>query len=173
MNVSNCLCRRRPRESRHKAAADRRLLAGRPTRRRRQGPDTQSGLSAATHSSRSPQQKIFEHEFVVAARKRRAAGSAGQLPIVRFRSGFDFDDVVERLAVRARERTRRRRSSRRHTRPHTQELRLIVRRLQSKPANSGLQLSLNCHTRLQPRLRRLFTRLLMCQTRPSSANWAT
>jgi hypothetical protein len=97
--------------------------------------------------SRPLQQEIFEHELVVAARKRRAAGSAAQLPIVRFRSGFDFDDVVERLAVRARERIRRRRPSRRHTRPHTQKWRLNFRQAQSMPAKSSSQLSHNCHSR--------------------------
>jgi hypothetical protein len=107
----------------------------------------ESRLSAATRLSRPLQQEIFEHELVVAARKRGAAGSAAQLPIVRFRSGFDFDDVVERLAGRAREGIRRRRPSRRHTRPHTQKGRLNFRRDQSMPAKSGSQLSHNCHSR--------------------------
>ena len=107
----------------------------------------ESRLSAATRLSRPLQQEIFEHELVVAARKRAAAGSAAQLPIVRFRSGFDLNDVVERLAVRAREGIRRRRPSRRHTRPHTQKGRLNFRRDQSMPAKSGSQLSHNCHGR--------------------------
>jgi len=107
----------------------------------------ESQLSAATRLSRPLQQEIFEHELVVTARKRRAAGSAAQLPIVRLRSGFDFDDVVERLAVRARERIRRRRPSRRHTRPHTQKWRLNFRQAQSMPAKSSSQLSHNCHSR--------------------------
>ena len=45
------------------------------------------------------QQKIFEHELALSPRQRAAASVANYLARMRFGTGFDFDDVVEGLAV--------------------------------------------------------------------------
>jgi hypothetical protein len=48
-------------------------------------------------------QKVLQNETVFAARERCATGPASYLPVNGLRSGFDFDDVIKCLAVRARE----------------------------------------------------------------------
>jgi hypothetical protein len=48
-----------------------------------------------------PQQKILHNELAIAAGKRSAASAARYFTISRFRAGFDFDDVVESLTIRA------------------------------------------------------------------------
>jgi hypothetical protein len=48
-----------------------------------------------------PQQKILHDEFRFAARQRSAASAARYFTISRLRAGFDFDDVVESLTIRA------------------------------------------------------------------------
>jgi hypothetical protein len=48
-----------------------------------------------------PQQKILDNEFALAASKWSAAITAGYLAISGFWTGFDFDDVIDRLAIRA------------------------------------------------------------------------
>jgi hypothetical protein len=48
-----------------------------------------------------PQQKILHDEFAFAARQRSTASAARYFTISRLRAGFDFDDVVESLTIRA------------------------------------------------------------------------
>jgi hypothetical protein len=48
-----------------------------------------------------PQQKILHDEFAVAAREWSAASAATHLTIIRLQAGFDFNDVVESLTIRA------------------------------------------------------------------------
>jgi hypothetical protein len=48
-----------------------------------------------------PQQEILHDEFAVAARQWPAASAARYFAISRLRASFDFDDVVESLAIRA------------------------------------------------------------------------
>jgi hypothetical protein len=48
-----------------------------------------------------PQKKILHDEFCFAAREWSAASAARYLTISRLRAGFDFDDVVESLTIRA------------------------------------------------------------------------
>lgn len=50
-----------------------------------------------------PQEEILEHELAFPSGKRAAASTARYPAIIRLRSGFDFDDLIERIAVRARE----------------------------------------------------------------------
>ena len=46
------------------------------------------------------QQEVFKDEFAFATDKRVTANTARHLSKDRLRSGFDFDDVIKRLAVR-------------------------------------------------------------------------
>jgi hypothetical protein len=48
-----------------------------------------------------PQQEILHNEFCFAAREWSTASAAGYFTIIRLRAGFDFDDVVESLTIRA------------------------------------------------------------------------
>jgi hypothetical protein len=48
-----------------------------------------------------PQQEILHNEFRFATREWSAASPARYFAISRLRAGFDFDDVVESLAIRA------------------------------------------------------------------------
>jgi hypothetical protein len=48
-----------------------------------------------------PQQEILHNEFCFAAREWSAASAARYFTISRLRAGFDFDDVVESLTIRA------------------------------------------------------------------------
>ena len=52
-------------------------------------------------ANRLPQQKIFEDEFPFASRKRSTAATAGDPPIDSLWPSFDFDDLIERVAIRA------------------------------------------------------------------------
>jgi hypothetical protein len=54
-------------------------------------------------SRRVSQQEILEHELAFATGKRTTAGTARNLAIDRFRSSFDFDDLIQRIAVWAME----------------------------------------------------------------------
>jgi hypothetical protein len=53
-------------------------------------------------ASRLSQHEIFENKISFATRKSSAAGSTVYLAVNRLRSGFVFDDIIERIAVRAR-----------------------------------------------------------------------
>jgi len=48
-----------------------------------------------------PQQEILHDEFCFTGGERSAASEARYLTISRLRAGFDFDDVVESLTIRA------------------------------------------------------------------------
>jgi hypothetical protein len=48
-----------------------------------------------------PQQEILHNEFCFAAREWSAASAARYFTISRLRAGFDIDDVVESLTIRA------------------------------------------------------------------------
>jgi hypothetical protein len=48
-----------------------------------------------------PQEEILHNEFCFAAGEWSAASAARYLTISRLRAGFDFDDVVESLTIRA------------------------------------------------------------------------
>jgi hypothetical protein len=48
-----------------------------------------------------PQQKILHNEFCFAAGEWPTASAARYFTISRLRAGFDFDDVIESLAIRA------------------------------------------------------------------------
>jgi hypothetical protein len=48
-----------------------------------------------------PQQEILHNEFCFAAGEWSAANAARYLTIIGLRVGFDFDDVVESLTIRA------------------------------------------------------------------------
>jgi hypothetical protein len=48
-----------------------------------------------------PQEEILHNEFCFAAGEWSAASEARYLTISRLRAGFDFDDVVESLTIRA------------------------------------------------------------------------
>jgi hypothetical protein len=48
-----------------------------------------------------PQQEILHNEFCFAAREWSAASAARYFTLSRLRAGFDFDDVVESLTIRA------------------------------------------------------------------------
>ena len=61
------------------------------------------------------QQEILDHKFAFATRKRTTAGAARYLTVDGFRTGFDFDDLIKRIAVR----TVESRPASRHKRPHT------------------------------------------------------
>jgi hypothetical protein len=50
-------------------------------------------------SRRVPQQEILDHKLTFATGKRTTAGAARNLAIDCFRSGFDFDDLIQRIAV--------------------------------------------------------------------------
>jgi hypothetical protein len=52
-------------------------------------------------ANRLPQQKIFEDKFPFASRKRSTAGTAGDPPIDSSWPSFDFDDLIEPVAIRA------------------------------------------------------------------------
>jgi hypothetical protein len=52
-----------------------------------------------------PQQEILDHKLTFTIRERTTAGAARYLAIECFRSGFDFDDLIQRIAVRAMERS--------------------------------------------------------------------
>ena len=54
-------------------------------------------------SRRVPQQEILDHKLTFATGKRTTAGAARNLAIDCFRSGFDFDDLIQRIAVWAME----------------------------------------------------------------------
>ena len=60
-------------------------------------------------------QEILDHILAFATRKRSATGTAGWPPVDGFRTGFDFDDLIKRIAVR----TVESRPACRHKRPHT------------------------------------------------------
>jgi hypothetical protein len=47
------------------------------------------------------QQEILDRKFAFAPRKRATAGAARYLTVDGFRTGFDSDDLIERIAVRA------------------------------------------------------------------------
>jgi len=63
------------------------------------------------------QQKVFEDKVSLTPRKRGAACAARYVLKSSLRSGLDFDDVIERLAVRASERLERRWPAARHDTP--------------------------------------------------------
>jgi hypothetical protein len=65
-----------------------------------------------------PQQKILHDELAFTSRQRSATGTAGWPAIDGFRTGFDFDDLIKRIAVR----TVKSRPASRHKRPHTDVL---------------------------------------------------
>ena len=46
------------------------------------------------------QQEILDDTLAFATRKRSATGTAGWPPVDGFRTGFDFDDLIKRIAVR-------------------------------------------------------------------------
>jgi hypothetical protein len=62
-------------------------------------------------------QKVFEDKVSLTPRKRGAACAARYVLKSSLRSGLDFDDVIERLAVRASERLERRWPAARHDTP--------------------------------------------------------
>jgi hypothetical protein len=51
-------------------------------------------------SRRVPQQEILDHKFAFAPRKWAATGAARCLTVDGFRTGFDFDDLIKRIAFR-------------------------------------------------------------------------
>ena len=65
-----------------------------------------------------PKQKILHDELAFTSRQRSATGTAGWPAIDGFRTGFDFDDLIKRIAVR----TVKSRPASRHRRPHTDVL---------------------------------------------------
>jgi hypothetical protein len=64
-----------------------------------------------------PQEKVFEDKLSFPRGERTTAGATGYLARIRLRTGFDFDDLVECLAVRACEWTERRRPASHDTPP--------------------------------------------------------
>ena len=54
-------------------------------------------------SRRAPRQEILDHKLTFATGKRTTSGAARNLAIDCFRSGFDFDDLIQRIAVWAME----------------------------------------------------------------------
>ena len=66
-------------------------------------------------SRRVPQQEILDHKFAFAPRKWATTGAARCLTVDGFRTGFDFDELIKRIAVR----TVESRPAGRHKRPHT------------------------------------------------------
>jgi len=46
------------------------------------------------------QEEVFENKVSFSRHQRAAAGAARYLAIIRLRTGLDFDDLVERIAVR-------------------------------------------------------------------------
>jgi hypothetical protein len=63
------------------------------------------------------QQKVLQNETVFATRERRATDPASYLLVDGLRPGVDFDQLVERSAVRAREGNERRRPTSSHDSP--------------------------------------------------------
>jgi hypothetical protein len=57
-------------------------------------------VSAWIKSGPFPQQEILEHDFPLARRQWRTAGAA-HLAVDRLRPGFDPDDVIESVTMRA------------------------------------------------------------------------
>ena len=52
-------------------------------------------------AARIPQKKIFQDELPIAGGKRSAANSARYITVNGLRSGFGFDDLMKRVAMRA------------------------------------------------------------------------
>lgn len=73
-------------------------------------------------SGRVPQQEILDHKLTFATGKRTTAGAARNLAIDCFRSGFDFDDLIRRIAVWAMERW----LACNHDRPHSSTSFLLI-----------------------------------------------
>jgi hypothetical protein len=69
-----------------------------------------------------PQQEILEHEISFPTGKQAAAGAARQRAVNSFWSGFAFDQLIERVAVRTRERIERCRPVRSHDTPPTRAI---------------------------------------------------
>ena len=63
------------------------------------------------------QEKVLQNETVFATRERRATDPASYLLVDGLRPGVDFDQLVERSAVRAREGNERRRPTSSHDSP--------------------------------------------------------
>jgi hypothetical protein len=57
------------------------------------------------------QQEVFNHELAISTGKRRTANTAMHFIGEALRSGFDFDSLIQRLAVRTREGIERTRPS--------------------------------------------------------------
>jgi hypothetical protein len=80
-----------------------------------------SASGSAPRPDAFSQEEVFENKVSFPRHQRAAAGAARYLAIVRLRTGFDFDDLVQRIAVRAGERIERRRSAGSHDdAPNTQ-----------------------------------------------------
>jgi hypothetical protein len=61
-------------------------------------------LSPSLNAAGVAQQEILYDELAIAGSQRPATDAAGYRAINRFRSGFDFDNMIERIAVRTMER---------------------------------------------------------------------
>jgi hypothetical protein len=86
------------------ARGDERLSVPGDTQQGRRGSAVASFALCPPPRARSlPQEEILEHELAFPSGKRAAASTARYPAIIRLRSGFDFDDLIERIAVRARE----------------------------------------------------------------------
>src|SRR6516164_1112233 len=78
--------------------------------------------SSAPGPGAFPQQEVFENELSLSRHQRAAAGAARYFAIIRLRTGFDFDDLIERIAVWAREWIERRRAVTSHDTPPTRKV---------------------------------------------------
>jgi hypothetical protein len=63
------------------------------------------GLCPLLDATAPPQHEILEDEFPITRRKGCAAGSAAYFSVPCLRASFDFDHLIERIAVWAIERT--------------------------------------------------------------------
>ena len=107
-----------------------------------------------------PQEEVLQHELPLPPCKRSTAGSARYLAIVCLRPGFDFDHLIEGIAVRAREWIECGWPATSHdTPPNTQ---FLLANCQGTTARAFMQLSLCCHT---PRSCSLWSEALLSYTR--------
>jgi hypothetical protein len=79
-------------------------------------------LGSAPRPDAFPQKEVFENKLSFSRYQRAAARAARYLAIICLRTSFDFDDLVERRAVRACERIERRRSATSPDTPPTRKL---------------------------------------------------
>jgi hypothetical protein len=83
------------------------------------------------------QQEILDHKFAFAPGKQATAGAACYLAINGFRTGFGFDDLIERVAVRATEMNTLHHKTPLAERPHTEPFGGAVQLADGRAPGSG------------------------------------